>query len=186
MEPIPPLRRFSDPGWDLEKIKPQPHVDFSMLDPNVRYLWFLGRGIFWAIVFVFVLFLGIVARLADQLAIDTPFILPVAVLVLGGLAMLHLVWPFISYRHWGYALRRTDVLIRSGVIWKRLTAIPFSRIQHVDSNAGPMERSFGVANLVIHTAGSQMGTIGVPGIPAEHAEALRDYLSEVGHTHANI
>jgi len=45
---------------------------------------------------------------------------------------------------------------------------------------------FGMANLKIHTAGSQLGAMRVPGLPAARAEELRDRLSEVGHTHANI
>ena len=107
-------------------------------------------------------------------------------IVLLGLAILHLCWPILSFSCWGFAIRRTDFLLRSGVLWKSVIAVPFNRIQHVDTNAGPIERSFGLANLVIHTAGSHLGSVRVPGLPTEYAASLRDYLSEVGHTHANI
>ena len=183
MEYNPPLRRVDEVDDDLETLEPGPNEAFYLLDPAVRYIWFVGRSIFWGIVTVFTVIVGVLGRVAD--AIWAPYILP-GVIVLGLLAILNLLWPFISYRHWGYAIRDKDLLIRSGVLWKRISAVPFSRIQHVDSHAGPFERTMDIANLVIHTAGSHMGRLEVPGLATEHAEELRDFLSEVGHTHANI
>lgn len=180
--PVPPIRRIDDLGYNLGHLKPHPEVPFERLDGNVRYLWCIGRVIFWGVVFAGLLIYG----LASNIAGGMPSWMPSAVIGMAGLAVINLVWPFISYVHWGFALRHSDFLLRSGVIWKRVVSVPFARIQHVDSHAGPLERTFGVASLVIHTAGSQMGAVSIPGLPAERAEALRDYLSEVGHTHANI
>jgi hypothetical protein len=178
----PPIRRVDDPAYDLGNLSPLPAIPFRKLDPIVRLLWVIGKLIFWGVLFMILLVVGIFTSLADRL----PSYLPLIGLAMAALALLHIIWPVISYPKWGYALRHHDFLLRSGVLWKRVIAVPFARIQHVDSDAGPLERSFGVANLVIHTAGSQLGAVVVPGLPAEQAEALRDYLSEVGHTHANI
>ncbi|MDJ0838567.1 MAG: PH domain-containing protein [Acidobacteriota bacterium] len=178
----PPVRRFDDKVIDIGDLTPGPQAEFHKLDPNVRYLWSLGKVIFWGVIFTGILIFGLISGFTGRFSAY----LPLGTAALSGLAVLHIIWPFFSYPRWGYAIRRTDFLIRSGVIWRRVAAVPFNRIQHVDSNAGPIERSFGMANLVIHTAGSQMGSLVVPGLPAQHAENLRDYLSEVGHTHANI
>lgn len=105
---------------------------------------------------------------------------------LSGLAFLHLIWPFLSYPRWGYAIRKHDFLVRSGVLFKQVRVVPFARIQHVDSSSGPIERTFGLANVEMHTAGSGMQSLRLPGLTIEEAERLRDYLAEVGHTHANI
>ncbi len=183
MEYSPPVRRVVQGTTDLERLKPMAGAQFYALDSNVRLLWFLGRLIFWSLILMVFLFLGLFGVFTQS---GLRMYLPLAFGVLLVLALIHLIWPFISYKHWGYALRPTDFLIRSGVIWKRMSAVPFSRIQHVDSDAGPIERSFGIANLVIHTAGSHSGSLTLPGLPAERAESLRDYLSEVGHTHANL
>ena len=56
----------------------------------------------------------------------------------------------------------------------------------MDTDAGPVERWFGLANLIIHTAGAHEGSLKAPGLPQKEAERLRDYLSKVGHTHANL
>jgi len=185
MDYEPPLRRYDD-NTDLADLKPAPGAAYHGLDPNIRYLWFIGRAIFWSILvaigLIVVLATGVLEVLRDLHTLLPPVILS----ILGLFVCLNVFWPFLSFRFWGYAWRRTDFLIRHGFIWKRVVAIPFARIQHVDSQSGPLERLFGMANLKIHTAGSQLGAMRVPGLPAARAEELRDRLSEVGHTHANI
>jgi len=182
MEQAPPLRRLEQTDTDLEHIHPLPTIDYQRLDPKVRFLWCIGPLIFWLIVGAGASVYWVI-RLINQ---NLPNYFLTFALPLAGLAFWHISWPLFSYGHWGYAKRGTDLLIRSGVFWKRVTAVPFARIQHVDHQAGPIERFFGVANLTIHTAGSQMGAVEIPGLPAKQAESLRDELSEVGHSHANI
>ena len=183
MDPMPPLRRAYGNLKDLSELQPAPQVPFEKIDPNVRYIWFIGRLIFWTIAF---LVLGAFAFfvLFSRQELRLYLLLGSTALII--ISLIHLAWPFIAYPFWGYSLRSTDILIRSGVIFKRVNAVPFSRIQHVDSDSGPIERAFGIANLVIHTAGSNMGSLGIPGLESTRAESLRDYLSEVGHTHANL
>ena len=183
MEQAPPLRRIENEEPSLDKLRPMANAEFCHLDPSVRYLWFLGRGIFWIIVFSITL-AYVIYRISFGSGLEVSFYLYAIFGIF--VAFLHLLWPFISYKYWGFALRETDLLIRSGVFWKRVSVVPFSRIQHVDSDAGPIERSFGLANLMIHTAGAHISSLGIPGLQAAYAEELRDYLSEVGHTHANI
>lgn len=185
MDYIPPIRRTHPVGRNMQHIQPLPEVPFERLDPNVRYVWLLGKLVFWAIMGFGGFFVMLVSSLGSWM-LNHPLITLAGSCVLGLLVLTHVLWPFLSYRHWGYALRDTDLLIRFGVLWKTVIAVPFNRIQHVDSHAGPLTRGMGLAQLIIHTAGSQMGSVTVPGLPAQHAEALRDYLSQVGHTHANI
>ncbi len=184
MEQSPPVRRFS-PGVQLEQIPPRAGESFEGLDPAVRYLWMLGRLIFLAIVALGGLF-GLFVTGGVGWILQHPLVGAMLVLFVGLIFTLYLMWPFVAFRHWGFALRETDLLIRSGVFWKHVIAVPFNRIQHVDSAAGPLMRSMGLARLTIHTAGSQMGSVGLPGLPAARAEALRDYLSQVGHSYANL
>lgn len=180
MEHEPPVRR---PPLELGALKALPLPPFEPLDPDVRYFWMLGRVISSVVVGIFSVLVFFYYRdhWPDRL-MEMLFLLG----LVGVIALANLLWPFVAYRFWGIALRETDVLIREGVIWRRVVAIPFSRIQHVDSQAGPLARSMGLANLIIHTAGSSEGGAVVPGLPAERAEALRDYLSMVGHSHANL
>lgn len=185
MDYQPPLRRFQDTPKNLHDLKPLPEANFEMLDPAVRYLWILGRVILWVILLGIALVIAAFAGFFGW-AIHNPMIGFPIIFGVGGLCLFHTLLPFLSYRYWGYALRSSDLLIRNGILWKSVIAVPFNRIQHVDSDSGPIERSTGLANLVIHTAGSQLGSVSIPGLPTERAEALRDYLSQVGHANANI
>lgn len=70
----------------------------------------------------------------------------------------------------GFALRR-------GRWWETETRVPASRVQHVDLKRGPLERSLGLATLVVHTAGMKLAAVSVSGLDAADAEALRDRLA---------
>lgn len=183
MSYVPPVRRYEEEHHNLGDIQPAPQITYDKLDPAVRIIWMINRLIFWVILG----FIGL-AVFGSMLftMVEHRALLLLAGGGLGFLAIVHLFWPLLSFYYWGYALRESDVLIRSGVLFKHVTAVPFARIQHVDTDAGPIERSFGITNLIIHTAGSHIGSMSIPGLPEDHAEALRDYLSEVGHTHANL
>ncbi|MCB1042880.1 MAG: PH domain-containing protein [Acidobacteria bacterium] len=179
----PPLRRITYLGADLAHFAPAADRAYYTLDPNVRYLWIISRGISWTI---------LLGGMAVSIAITgmaraaiTPWLIK-GMLVLLPLAVLSIVWPLIAYKHWGLAIREHDMLVRNGVLFKHVASVPFTRIQHVDTHSGPIERSFGLATLIVHTAGSQLGSLTVPGLPQDEAQQLRDYLSKAGHTHANL
>ena len=90
--------------------------------------------------------------------------------------VIALWYPALAFDRWGYALREHDLLIQRGVLWTTRTAIPTNRIQHVDTQQGPIEQWLGLARVQISTA-SGMGADGViPGLDAEVADALRDAL----------
>lgn len=95
------------------------------------------------------------------------------------LSLWSLWMPSLTFERWGYQLDDEKLLIRSGVILRRLTAIPASRIQHVDTHQGPLERLMGLARLTVYTA-SGAGADGViPGLLLDEATRLRDELVQV-------
>jgi membrane protein YdbS with pleckstrin-like domain len=66
--------------------------------------------------------------------------------------------------------------VRSGNWWRVDSRVPRSRVQHLDVKRGPVERSMGLATLVIYTAGTQMASVSVSLLDAHAAETLRDRL----------
>jgi membrane protein YdbS with pleckstrin-like domain len=66
--------------------------------------------------------------------------------------------------------------VRRGLVWKHELLVPRSRVQHLDIERGPIERRFGLATLVVHTAGTRMHALRQPGLPDADALALRDAL----------
>ncbi len=106
-------------------------------------------------------------------------------LVCGGLLIALLLfaralyWPGLAFR---YAFWRADergLRIRRGVIWRTEIFVPKSRVQHTDVSRGPIERGFGLAKLVMHTAGTHDASVVLEGLAEADAFALRDFLIDV-------
>lgn len=100
------------------------------------------------------------------------------VLILG---VMMVTWPFISVPRKGYSVRERDILYRSGVFFRSVTAVPFNRIQHVEKSTTPLDRRFQVASLQLFTAGGSGGDLKIHGLSARTAEKLRVFiLDKVG------
>lgn len=104
-----------------------------------------------------------------------------------GLSVIALGWGLWliprNYRAWGYAERDADLLVTHGVLMRRLTVVPYGRMQLVDVHSGPLERRFGLASVQLHTA-SPASDARIPGLPADEAARLRDRLSALGEVQA--
>ncbi len=87
------------------------------------------------------------------------------------------------FEAWGYAEREDDLLVRRGVMFSRLSVVPYGRMQFVDVTAGPLERSFGLATVRMHTAAAASDAR-IPGLDRAEAARLRDRLAEVGEAQA--
>ncbi|MCX4471214.1 PH domain-containing protein [Micromonospora sp. NBC_01655] len=84
---------------------------------------------------------------------------------------------------WGYAERENDLLVRHGLLVRRLSIVPYSRMQFVDVSAGPLERAFDLATVQLHTAAAASDAR-VPGLPPAEASRLRDRLTALGEDRA--
>jgi membrane protein YdbS with pleckstrin-like domain len=86
-------------------------------------------------------------------------------------------------RAWGYAEREDDLFVRRGVLFSRLSVIPYGRMQFVDVTAGPAERLFGLATVRMHTAAAASDAR-IPGLESAEAARVRDRLTELGEAQA--
>jgi uncharacterized protein len=84
---------------------------------------------------------------------------------------------------WGYAEREDDLFVRRGVMFSRLSVIPYGRMQFIDVTAGPVERLFGLATVRMHTAAAASDAR-IPGLAADQAARVRDRLAELGEAQA--
>jgi hypothetical protein len=99
--------------------------------------------------------------------------------------MLALAWNVERgrYRSWGYAERDEDLVVRRGLLFRRISVVPYGRMQFIDVTAGPIDRLFGLATLQLHTAAAATDAR-IPGLLAEDAVQLRDRLATVGEARA--
>ena len=141
------------------------------LPPRARWLFVLGNMFSAAVVAI-----GLLVPIGLVLG-DTPLALPLALAVL-------LVLPgwglWLALRRYACTRWRLDVhgySLRRGRLWRHETFVPRSRIQHLDIQRGPLERRFGLATLVVHTAGTRHNAVVTGGLDADDAEWLRDELA---------
>ena len=81
-------------------------------------------------------------------------------------------------RHQRWKLDGEGLWLQQGRLWWRETRVPASRVQHVDIKHGPLERRFGLATLVVHTAAVHLSGITVRGLDDADAQHLRDTLAK--------
>lgn len=76
----------------------------------------------------------------------------------------------------GFALREQDFVLKRGVIWRKLTVVPFNRIQHIELQRGPIERKLELATLKLYTAGGSGSDLDISGLNAQQAKQLKQHI----------
>jgi membrane protein YdbS with pleckstrin-like domain len=121
------------------------------------------------------------------IVVGVGFASTVAALVIGVVGVVLLVWAWFAVgrnlRSWGYLERDDDLLVTHGAMFKKLTVVPYGRMQLVDVKAGPIERAFGLVRVKLHTAAATTDAE-VCGLTPDIAAALRDRLTALGEAHA--
>ncbi len=79
----------------------------------------------------------------------------------------------------GYAERNEDLLIRGGILFRRVMVVPYGRMQYVDVTMGPLERMLGLCTIHLYTASPGTNAV-INGLPAAEAARLREQLSVRG------
>jgi len=109
---------------------------------------------------------------------------PLLLVIPGVMLVVHVLYAVFvprRVRALGYRLRDDDLVFRKGIMFLRIVAVPYGRMQLVDINRGPVARAFGLSELKLVTAAAA-SNITIPGLPEADAEALRDKLVELAES----
>jgi len=125
--------------------------------------------------------IGVVAATLLVVVYDPPRLATALLLTMMAVALVLFAWwqqrwPGIAYRHASYRVDTDGLEIQRGVYFRSVTTVPRSRIQHTDVSQGPLQRRYGLATLVVHTAGSESAEVDLPGLRHEIALRIRDHL----------
>lgn len=99
----------------------------------------------------------------------------IPVLVTAGLLVLlaaSAVLKILAVRYMAYQVRDHDLSFRQGVVVKRVSTVPFVRVQHARVRSGPVQRRFGLATLEVNSAGPDLRIEGLASDEAERLKAL--------------
>lgn len=129
--------------------------------------------IFWGVLFIamiLVSFFGDPPQNSKMIAFTAWFLL-------ASLFILRaILWPSIAYKYISYRVTDRLFRFRRGVLWRSVISVPRSRVQHTDVSQGPLQRSFGLATLIVHTAGTENASVSLGGLPHDKALMIRDHL----------
>jgi len=82
--------------------------------------------------------------------------------------------PYIRWKHWRYEIDEHEIDLMRGVLIRRRTLIPLSRVQHVDTTQGPILRWYKLASVTISTAAT---THEISALDVLIADQVRDTIS---------
>ena len=148
-----------------------PADDWQPLPARARTLFLLSNGFGWTVLAVLSLI---------PIGVMLPDVVPRVPVAIASLVLLPAWGLWLGLRRYRYSHWRLDPTglgYRRGRLWQRDTRVPRTRVQHVDLKHGPLERRFGLATLVVHTAGTRDSAVAVAGLDAGDASRLRDTLA---------
>ena len=137
------------------------------LDSRVRVVWL-------AVALGVALVGGALAGAADRFTLELG--LWVGPVVFVALAVLGVGYELARYRVWCFAIEDDAVVLERGVLTRVTSVVPFVRVQHVDTQRGPIERLAGLSSVVVYTAGSRGADVTIPGLTPERADAIQERL----------
>jgi len=170
---------FSNPEIELDSLPASLPIMFLRLAPSYLKVALYGTSIFFLLMAA-----GLVAIFYLSEIVEYPWLLyglPLAWLIL---LIYALVLNVLNFKIQGYALRLNDVVYRRGVLFRKITTIPFNRVQHCEIKQGPIERLFNLKTLEVYTAGGATSDLKIPGLPDDRAQELKDFIITQG-SHSN-
>lgn len=138
------------------------------LDKKIRNIW-IGSSL------IVGLIIGSVLGVLTQVTVRT---VPLTALIVFIPPALLVLYSGKRYRNWFFAVHDDHLEINHGVVRKVSMIVPYVRVQHIDTNRGPLERILGLASLRVYTAGSQGADMKIPGLSRERAEEMQEDLKK--------
>ncbi len=86
-----------------------------------------------------------------------------------------LVKPEVLYRRYRYRMDDDKIEVRKGVVYIVHEMVPVERVHQVDIREGPINRMFGLADVVITTAG---GVVTIEYLKADVAQGIATKLND--------
>ncbi|WP_404330750.1 PH domain-containing protein [Mesobacillus maritimus] len=104
--------------------------------------------------------------------------------IIAGVIVLVLIYSYLNiffipklrWKRWRYEVREQEIELERGVFIIKRTLIPMVRVQHVDTQQGPLLRKYRLSTVMISTAATVHE---IPALDMEEAEELRQSISRL-------
>lgn len=154
---------------NLEETTSVRQLQFVLLDANYKYALIIGTVLIYLLSAAFALLLLLSGHKWLCLAAES---------VIGVYAVVNLALISKAYLFKGYAFREKDLTYRSGIIFPKVTTVPYSRIQQISINQNPITRLFKLYSIDIANGAQQYASLKIPGLTGETANQIKSMLTE--------
>lgn len=83
-----------------------------------------------------------------------------------------------AYLFKGYALREHDISYRTGMIFPKITTIPYRRIQQVSIEQNPVSKFFGLYSVEVVNGAQTLSSLTIPGLTEDMARQIKNCITE--------
>lgn len=84
------------------------------------------------------------------------------------------LFPKLRWLRWRYEVREQEIELQYGIFIIKRTLVPMVRVQHVDTEQGPILRKYNLASITISTAATSHT---IPALITNEADELRSRIS---------
>lgn len=133
--------------------------------------WRITAAIYMIILWLFIIALGVITYIFEFLYLYVGISAVIGILLT---ILFVYVIPSLRYRRWRYEIFDQEIYIQHGIMIRTRTIIPMIRVQHVDTEQGPILKRYKLATVSISTAAT---THQIPALIDEDASDLRDRIS---------
>lgn len=155
----------------IETLPSISEIKFSKLHKKYFKVLFIN------ILLIFLSLFGVFFLLAKfQLNEKIPTYIPYIYFSLGIVFFLVMLYYIFSFSKRQYAIRERDITYKSGLFFKKITTVPFSRVQHVEVDEGPISRMYQLASLSVYTAGDSSDDLVIKGITQKKAMEIKEFI----------
>jgi len=165
---------FSNEQISLRDLPQLSRVTFTSLDPGFAAI---RLGVLLAVYSIPLIIITVLSLLFPAVRGFLSSFPGAGLLIAASLVMTLLAWfVYASTKAIHYSIRQHDIILRSGVFWKKEVVQPLKRVQHVELTRGPIDKRFGLANVRLFSAGTGLSTFRIPGVEFQIAAKVKQYV----------
>ncbi|MCM3742195.1 PH domain-containing protein [Oceanobacillus luteolus] len=144
-----------------------------LIDPRALKVWKISAVLYTGIIWVLLIVGAILTIINDW----SMLYIIISIFLHGIISYLFIfLFPKLRYRRWRYEIFEQEIYIQHGIFIMTRTLVPMIRVQHVDTEQGPLMKKYHVASVSISTAAT---THVIPALSEDDASDLRDRISQL-------
>lgn len=166
-----PTESFKNEQISFQDIPASDRLEMVSLEKQFLKVMLVNMGIVYFLILVAALYVWWI----DKEAVIKPYFQ----WILLGFLIVFLLNLFLvnkGFQYKSYAIRQHDITYKSGWLWRKITTVPFSRVQHCEVSQNMVDRIWDLSRLKIYTAGGSSSDITIPGLNHQVANDLKGYI----------